>query len=417
MIGDDDNNTQNGPTQLPQRGAAFAIGSDEEMVKRVLEVLDTTEIVSRLTSRDGKDPRGRRGYSKESLWRAYVASFVMNHRYTNDMIRMLKGNQTIRELCGFETLPFRTTFNRFITSLNDKPEILEDAIDDLVTQLKAKLPDLGWVVAADSTSVNTYANPNKKTDPEASWGVKHVARGKDGKNTDWFYGYKGHMISEVNHGIPLTVMTSTGKRNDSPFLPKLFEQAKGRLEWFEPKIMLGDRGYDSNKNINYLVDQGVYPIIKMKDMRKEDLYDGLYDQLGVPHCVGRQEMKYVGTLPDYRYVYQCPPGGCHLKAKHAGVQVYCQDEEYADPKENPRLFGTIRRGSDDWHTIYGQRYAVERPFKSMKQSRRLEHHTVRGLNAMHIHVLMATLTFQATALANLKYRGEKYLTWMVPRVA
>lgn len=61
-------------------------------------MLDTTEIVTELANRTNRDPRGRRGYSKESLWRAYVASFVMNHRYTNDMIRMLRGNQTIREL-------------------------------------------------------------------------------------------------------------------------------------------------------------------------------------------------------------------------------------------------------------------------------------------------------------------------------
>ena len=411
--------TAQSPQTIPRNGQKtnFSVGSEHEMVERVFEVLDTTEIVAKLLDRHGKDPRGRRGYSKESLWRAYVASFILNLRYTNDLIRLLKGDITIRELCGFDKLPHRTTFNRFINDLHDSPEILEVAIDDLVNQLKSELPNLGAIVAADSTSVSTYSNPNKNTDPEASWGVKHIARGKDGKNTEWFYGYKGHMISDVTYGIPLTVMTTTAKRNDSPFLRKTFEQAKARFDWFAPSIMLGDRGYDSNINVNFLVGQGIHPIIKMKDMRKEELYNGLYDQMGVPPCVGKQRMEYVGHSPEHGYVYRCPESGCHLKAKYAGVQVYCQDEEYADPKKNPRLFGTIRRASDDWQYIYNLRYAVERPFKSMKQRRRLEHHTVRGLRGIHIHVLMSVLTFQATTLANLKYRGKEYLTWMVPRVA
>ena len=405
--------------QIPPlaRNTAFSITSEHQMLERVLEVLDTTTIVDKLLDRQDKDPRGRRGYSKEALWRAYVTSFVFNLRYTNDLIRLLDGDATVRQMCGFEKMPHRTTFNRFINKLHDQADVLDEAVDDLVSQLHEKLPDLGKIVAADSTSVSSYSNPNKKTDPEASWGVKHVARGKEGKNTDWFYGFKGHMISDVTYGIPLTVMTTTAKRNDSPFLRKMFDQAKERFDWFAPGIVLGDRGYDSHKNVNFLVMQGIHPIIKMKDMRKEELYDGLYDQMGVPQCMGRKRMEYVGTDTDYRYVYRCPEGGCHLKTKYAGVQAHCIDDEYADPKQNPRLFGTIRRASDDWHNIYRLRYAVERPFKSMKQRRRLERHTVRGSKGIHAHVLMSALTFQATALANLKYRGKKYLTWMVPRVA
>ena len=41
---------------------------------------------------------------------------------------------------------------------------------------------------------------------------------------------------------------------------------------------------------------------------------------------------------------------------------------------------------------------MERTFKSLKESRRLERHCVRGLCQVTLHARMSTLTFQASAL-------------------
>ena len=48
------------------------------------------------------------------------------------------------------------------------------------------------------------------------------------------------------------------------------------------------------------------------------------------------------------------------------------------------------------------RQAIERVFKSMKESRRLERHCVRGLRQVMLHILMSTLAFQVTALAHIR---------------
>ena len=58
----------------------------------------------------------RPGYPLRALWRAYVASFVLNLGSTNDLIRRLHADKGLRKVCGFgDILPHRTTFNRFIT--------------------------------------------------------------------------------------------------------------------------------------------------------------------------------------------------------------------------------------------------------------------------------------------------------------
>ena len=48
----------------------------------------------------------------------------------------------------------------------------------------------------------------------------------------------------------------------------------------------------------------------------------------------------------------------------------CGDEVWENPTTNPRLFSPIRRQSPECKALYAKRQAIERSFKSLKQSRR-----------------------------------------------
>ena len=61
------------------------------------------------------------------------------------------------------------------------------------------------------------------------------------------------------------------------------------------------------------------------------------------------------------------------------------------------------------------RQSVERTFKSLKESRRLERHCFRGLAKIRLHCLMVLLAFSAAALFNLRYSMNP--RWMVTKVA
>lgn len=422
-------NPHNQPNQSVAQNAddGQEIDSNIQLLRLVFEEIENTGIVDLL---EQFYSGGRRGYSKRAMFRAYVASFVMGYKYTNSIIRDLKDNLTMRELCGFERLPVRTTFNRFFSNMAMYDDLIEKAMKTTVDELKGLLPDLGHVVAVDSTAVKTYANPNRKTcsDPEAKWGVKHTAQGKDGKSTDWFFGYKAHMASDATYGLPLASLTTPGNANDTTYLTKVIDKAMDTFDWFQPYAVLADRGYDSKKNNDAMVDRGIHPIIKMKkpggkkaDDNKLDLdyklIDDIYDINGVPHCMGHKKMEFIQTDPDKGHYYVCPAGGCDLQKLNSGAMLYCNFDSWEDPTENIRLFGTIRKDSDEWKQLYRMRYSVERGFKSMKQARRLEQHTIRGLRRTHAHILMAMLTAQVTVLVNLKHRKKKEMMWMVPRVA
>ncbi len=387
------------------------ITSHMELLNLVYDELDKTDIVETL---DSYYTTGRKGFSNRVMVRAVATLYVLGLPYMNDLINNLKGSEELRAACGFETMPVRTTFNRFLTKIADYEHIIDDAIGRIVDNLHNQLPDLGKRVALDSTAVMTYSNPNRKvvSDPEARWGYKNSAKSKGGK-PEMFFGYKAHMISDVTYGIPLAVTSGPNGGNDFQWLPTMVNKAQMNFKWFEPEVVIADRGYDSKKNYTFLWQQGIHPIIKNRNMAKDKnkngkdrknkrLYQGMYDVDGVPHCPERVKMNFVRTDPKRGHFYQCP---------------HCSNHIWVDPMQDIRRFGTIRRASDQWKSIYRERYGVERPFKSMKQHRRLEHHTTRGEKKIHMHILLSTLLFLVTIAVNLENRPFPYLVWTVPHIA
>ena len=108
-------------------------------------------------------PTGRPGYPLKALWRAYVASFILNLPHTNALIRRLEDESDFRYLCGFfGPLPHRTTINRFIQRLSHHVDLVEACFADLTHQLKTLIPELGAEVAIDSTTVRSHCSPNRK---------------------------------------------------------------------------------------------------------------------------------------------------------------------------------------------------------------------------------------------------------------
>ena len=389
-------------------------GSLHPDVAEVLDAIDATALLRELRA---YRHTGRPGHPISALWRAYVASFVLNLPHTNALIRLLKDSPELRRLCGFfGPLPHRTTFNRFVQRLTHHADLVEIAFAGLTRELKVLLPDLGEEVAVDSTTVRSHCNPNRRSvsDPEASWTAKNSTQAKKG-GKEWRHGYKLHMVADVKYGIPLAHVVTTAKRNDSPELPMVITAAEALYPWFRPAKVVGDRGYDALSNHEYLYNKGILPIIHIRRNAHSDLYDDTYTPQGVPVCLGRVPMEYVRSDPEKGHLYRCK--GCHLAGSMRGGIRHCDTEIWEDPSKNIRLFGAIRRDGPEWKALYAKRQAIERVFKGMKESRRLERHCVRGLRQITLHALMSALTYQGTLLVRLQAGEAKWMRWMVRKIA
>ena len=224
------------------------------------------------------------------------------------------------------------------------------------------------------------------------------------------------MVADTNYGLPLAHLVTTAKRNDSPELPGVIARAEALYRWFKPAVVIADRGYDSTANHEHLHGKGIIPVI---DIRRRTahagLHDGIYTKYGVPTCLGNIPMEYVRSDPEKGHLYRCK--GCHLADSMRGGILHCDTEVWEDPSENIRLFGVVRRESQEWKDLYTKRQAIERVFKSMKESRRLERHCIRGLRQVTLHAVMSALAFQATVLVRLRAGETDLMRWMVRKVA
>ena len=382
----------------------------------VFSTLDDSALLARLQE---YRPVGRPGYPLRALWQAYVASFILNLPHTNALIRRLEDEPAFRYLCGFQgELPHRTTFNRFIQRLSHHTDLVEACFAPITDQLKALIPDMGDQVAIDATTVRSHCNPNRRkiSDPEASWTAKNSARAKEG-GKEWHHGYKVHMVADAQHGLPLAHVVTTAKRNDTLELPAVIERAEALYPWFRPSVAIADKGYDSASNHDYLHQKGIVPIINIRKKARGGLREGIYDEKGNPTCLGQVSMEYVRSDPEKGHLYRCRAEGCHLKDSNRGGIRHCDSEVWEDPKQNIRLFGVLRRNSKEWKAFYSKRQSIERVFKSMKESRRLERHCIRGLRQVTLHCTMSAMAFQVTALVRVLAGELGDMCWMVRRVA
>ena len=364
------------------------------------------------------------------MWRAYLVKFLLKIRYTNQLLERLRGSRKLRAVCGFDNeVPSESAMSRFVNRLADHQDLVEECLEAATDELRGlvptvkrrkgrqaqPLPPLGAVLAIDSTLFLTYSNPNRPvvTDPDARWGVKHSARTKDG-DTEWGFGYKMHLVSDATHGVPLAFTITPANESDSTQLPTVTRKVLATHPWMEPGCLLADRGYDSLANHQFLFGKDIIPIIHIrKPTAKDGLYDGIFTESGKPTCMGGEAMEYVRTDQETNaHLFRCQAGGCPLRTGGTKAITHCDSEVWEQPETNLRVLGPLPRFSPAWKRLYRQRMSIERTFRSLKHSRGLEGHCMRGMRKILLHSTMSVLTFQATALARLRVEDSDRMRTM-----
>ena len=353
------------------------------------------------------------------MFRAYLMSFLLNLPSITELHRRLDNEPRLMLICGFSSLPDRSTFSRFIGRLSKHQNLVNEAQIQLTNQLKTIHPDLGDHAAIDSTVVRTHSNSlrvskitGQVSDPEAGKTAK--LNNQTGK-LHWWFGYKQHAVVDAKYQIPITSFVTPANRNDSPTLPELMDKAETEFNWFSPDFVMADKGYDSEKNHLTVIARGATLIcetakpIKRKSGSKRPKLQ--FNKDGVPWCAEGKLMEYVTTHPDRGHGYRCT-------AVLTDPNHQCDFVKWVDwrTEKNKRIHGPIARTSPEWKALNTDRQSVERVFKSLKEFRRLERHYIRGLSKISLHCAMSVLAYTATVLVQTR-AGIADTNWMVKRVA
>jgi len=351
---------------------------------------------------DGKtkliSPLGRPGYSLEVMLKAYLAGYILGVKSTNDLIRRLQENPVLALVCGFnltKPLPYRTTFNRFFSKLTKYQGLVDECVGEVATKLHDIMPNFGSIVAIDTTPIHSHSHPNKNpiSDPEAGFVYKGGAQGK----YKWGFGYYFHLVIDANLELPVMGKLNFWNEREKPTALPLLEKARDELQWFRPKAVLADAGYDAYHVYEDIVEElDAEPIIDLAT-KKAPLVSG---SAQVPICPGglplvRRRMvrgQNEWGCPAKFGKAKCPlPEKCSLKVA------------LIHPEHDYRRFGYhIPRTYPEWQELYNKRTAVERVFSRLKDKRRLDTHCFRGFKKLNLHCGLSILVMQAMALAKVK---------------
>ena len=309
------------PPVVPQLQAVFAKLNDEALLAALI----------------GPTRRGPKGHPVQSLWRCFIAKYVLGLPSTAALIRTLHNNPFIAETCGLpspDLIPSEATFSRFFARLSSLKckRLVKDVSRDLVRRCYETLPGFGKRVALDSSVVKAWSNGARtvKADQEAGWTVK------DGSNgvKEVTYGYKLHLLVDAEYELPIAANISPGNVHDQARASYVLREARFTTSKFHPAFLMADQGYS-----------------------------------GMP--LQRLLIRQYRTTPISQ-----------INKSHKRLKEKVKDLE----------------SSAEWKALYKQRQSVERVFARLKTQRSLNRITVRRLMKVRTHCYLSLLALQAVRL-------------------
>jgi hypothetical protein len=282
--------------------------SDLNRLCLVLEAIPDEPLMHTLEKERGN---GRNEYPIRPTWNSLLAGVVYQHSSVASLIRELRRNAELRQMCGFDPLlgeaavPTDSAYSNFLESVLRHEDMIRAMFHDLVDNLGIHLDDLGRFLAIDGKALASFGKPSNEADggagedkPEAGnssasaevadnketqvdhrrehdadWGVK-AYRGKRENGTAWekvvrWFGFELHLLVDATHELPVNYKLTKASAGESPLLLPIVEETQK----LHPAViqhceeLSADKGYDSEKNNKDLYD--VYAIDPIIDKRSD----------------------------------------------------------------------------------------------------------------------------------------------------
>jgi len=426
--------------------------SDLHRLQLALTHLPDEKVVQALERRRGK---GRDDYPVRPMWNALLAGIVLQHPTVESLLRELRRNAELRQLCGFnplhgaEAAPPPWAMSRFVAGVVEELDAVEDMFDQEVKAMRHLLPGFGKHLAFDGKAVPSYSTGQRSStsgmtsDPDASWGTK-TYRGVDAKGKAWtkvtrWFGYQLHLIVDSTYELPVAFEMMSGSTSEiTRLLPMVERMNRTHSEIVECcSDLSADRGLDSgpaNKELweTYRVrpvvdarklwkdekaEQGRDPSREItRSLRPEKADTIVYTERGEVRCVcpvsGEEtKMAFWGLEADRGTLkYRCPAAAygfecrgramCDQAARGAAGEFGRVVRVPLDTDR--RIFTPVPRDTLTWTRLYAARTSVERVNGRVDQSFGFERHTIRGLQKMQARMGLALAVMLAMAIGFVK---------------
>ena len=363
---------------------------------------------------------GRPPISKDSLLKGLI---YRNLRGIHKLVELefeLLNNPSMAEPLGLDPLKQPPSDERFSEFLRSNPNGYFQAVRKLLVQ---ELINEGVVhgtgIGFDSCPIEASVKENNlKTsikdrydkyrlvsgDKDARLGVSIHFPSPFKKKIHYFWGYRNHIINDLESELPLWEITLQANKSEKPvglsMLKELHQDFSLPIE-----VAAGDANYDAEDILKYIIEQ-------MKAEAMIPRNPG--NTQNTPYTVKKDKIYCQAELPMYRkgrmttkgityFQYSCP---LHWSKEFRGIYLLCPAGHPKFLKQKgcnvlirltPSVREKISYGTQRFKDVYNQRTSVERVFSRLL-SISMQKPTVKGLRAVRNHCTIAHITVLLVAL-------------------
>lgn len=171
----------------------------------------------------------------------HIVAFVIKpmKQFTDVDLAEFLGKDQIGKILGYRKGPHISTFSK-VRERSD-PRILIE-LNNWIIHNRVKGKQLR-LIGQDGTDVPAYS----KKDRNATKGVRTIPKKRqyDEEKVEFFFGYKVHMIAELEHEIPLGITIEPANKHEKTMFRKLFQFVNNSFRFgIDPKF-LADSALDA----------------------------------------------------------------------------------------------------------------------------------------------------------------------------
>jgi hypothetical protein len=366
---------------------------------------------------------GRKPTDFHALIRSFIVMKCERFVEITDLWDFLNNNRIIVYLCGFGfNLPSYSVFQRFIKNLDT--EILEQVMQEQVLRCAEAGLISAKTLAQDSTPIYAnVSNNNPKNfmqskfskdnppsaDKDCKLGFRSNSNAIGEVKGEFYWGYKEHILIDVNSGLPICSLTTGANTHDSTVVLDMLAKTHKFLPLNRIKF-LADKGYDTKQiydKISELYNGKCFIPLNRRGSKSRNVGED-----GYIVCEAGLVMHKDGifTRPhgDKHQKFCCPVKGSRTKVCPCNHEKWGKCEKrnrgcvrYIPYSDNLRY--SINRETNLFKRIYAMRTEVERynsRFKALgtEQLRVRNAQSTKNLNLI-AHISLLTVALSAAAIS------------------
>ncbi len=403
-------------------------------LSRLLDALPDQDLLAALeAARKGR----RNDYPQRALWRSVVACAALGHHGPASLIRELRRNAELRQVCGFDpvlldkAIPPDYVFSRFYARLEQFPEMVGEIFETLVKAMGELLPEMGRDLAVDSKAL-TARGPRSG---DADVGTKRYesvrADGTVQEKTESWYGWKLHLLVDADTELPLSFEVTRASVGDSPRLMALVESYEKNQPTLHARgeTISADKAYDDGADKARLFERhAMAPLIPPRDTTATRTGDGMQPLDAQSHdtiylsATGQVLCRVAPFEPDVKKAYapmqfsgyekdrdtlkfRCPATAHGVVCENRAAcrcRPTVRDGAWGRVVRVPRTRDTrvllpIHHHSRNFARAYKKRTSVERVFSRLDNVHGFEDAIVQSRRRMETRVSLSLIAMLATA--------------------